>query len=233
MWDGAINHIEVQALAPISDKKEMAESLENVIKKLQGKKMYRTLFYKAFTDSTITGQHLLKALAQFQLTLVSANSIYDKVKSGTENFTEKEQKGYELFKRNCNSCHQEPLFSSYKFANNGLPKDSYLKDIGRMGVTQRKEDNLMFKIPSLRNLSYSYPYMHDGRFTRLSQVIDHYTKGIQSNSKVSKELAKKIVLSDNDKVDLIAFLLTLNDREFVKNSDFQFPKEILQQPEGK
>ncbi|WP_407648298.1 cytochrome-c peroxidase [Chryseobacterium formosus] len=176
---------------------------------------------------------MLKALAQFQLTLVSANSIYDKVKSGTENFTEKEQKGYELFKRNCNSCHQEPLFSSYKFANNGLPKDSYLKDIGRMGVTQRKEDNLMFKIPSLRNLSYSYPYMHDGRFTRLSQVIDHYTKGIQSNSKVSKELAKKIVLSDNDKVDLIAFLLTLNDREFVKNSDFQFPKEILQQPEGK
>lgn len=233
LWDGAINHIEVQALAPISDKKEMAESLENVIKKLQGKKIYRNLFYKAFSDSTITGQHLLKALAQFQLTLVSANSKYDKVKSGTENFTEQEQKGYELFKRNCNSCHQEPLFSSYKFANNGLPTDSYLKDVGRMGVTKQKKDSLMFKIPSLRNLSYSYPYMHDGRFTRLSQVIDHYTKGIQPHSKVSKELTKKIVLSDNDKVDLIAFLLTLNDREFVKNPDFQFPKEILLPTEGK
>lgn len=233
MWDGAVNHIEVQALAPMSDKKEMGESIENVVKKLQAKKVYRTLFYKAFSDSTITGQRLLKAVAQFQLTLISAGSKYDQVKKGKENFTEQEQKGYDVFKRNCNSCHQEPLFSSYQFANNGLPIDSYLKDVGRMGVTQQKKDSMMFKIPSLRNLSYSYPYMHDGRFTRLSQVINHYTNGIHQNSKVSKELRNKIILSDNEKVELIAFLLTLNDKEFVKNPDFQFPKEILLLPEGK
>lgn len=233
MWDGAVNHIEVQALAPISDKKEMGESIENVVKKLQAKKLYRTLFYKAFSDSTITGQHLLKALAQFQLTLISAGSKYDQVKKGKDSFTEQEQKGYEIFKRNCNSCHQEPLFSSYQFANNGLPIDSYLKDVGRIGVTQQKKDSMMFKIPSLRNLSYSYPYMHDGRFTRLSQVINHYTNGIHQNSKVSKELRNKIILSDNEKVELIAFLLTLNDKEFVKNPDFQFPKEMLLSPEGK
>jgi cytochrome c peroxidase len=82
MWDGAVNHIEVQALAPISDKKEMGESIENVVKKLQAKKLYRTLFYKAFSDSTITGQNLLKAIAQFQLTLISAGSKYDQVKKG-------------------------------------------------------------------------------------------------------------------------------------------------------
>ncbi|RZJ50172.1 MAG: c-type cytochrome [Chryseobacterium sp.] len=233
MWDGAVNHIEVQALAPISDKKEMAESLENVIRKLQAKKLYRSLFYRAFSDSTITGQHLLKAIAQFQLTLISANSKYDQVKKGKESFTNQEQNGYGIFKRNCNSCHQEPLFSSYKFANNGLPIDSHLKDLGRIGVTQQRKDSLLFKIPSLRNLSYSYPYMHDGRFSRLSQVISHYTNGIQQNSKVSKELKKKIILTDNEKVDLIAFLLTLNDKEFVKNPDFQFPKEILLSSEGK
>lgn len=102
-----------------------------------------------------------------------------------------------------------------------------------MGVTRQKKDSLMFKIPSLRNLSYSYPYMHDGRFTRLSQVVNHYTNGIQQNSKVSKELRKKIILTDHEKVDLIAFLLTLNDREFVKNQNFQFPKEILLSSEGK
>ena len=232
MWDGAVNHIEVQALAPISDQKEMAESIENVIKKLQAKKLYRRLFYQAFSDSTVTGQHLLKALAQFQLTLISANSRYDKVKKGKENFTEQEQKGYEIFKQNCNSCHQEPLFSSYKFANNGLPVDIYLKDQGRFSVTKQSKDSLLFKIPSLRNLSYSYPYMHDGRFTRLSQVINHYTNGIQQNSKVSKELKNKIILTDNGKIDLIAFLLTLNDKEFVRNPDFQFPKEILWSSEG-
>ncbi len=233
MWDGAVNHIEVQALAPISDKKEMAESLDNVIKKLQRKKLYRTLFYKAFSDSTVTGQHLLKALAQFQLTLVSANSRYDKVKIGKEHFTEQEQKGYVVFKRNCNACHAEPLFSTYELANNGLPENPNLKDQGRMKVTQQAKDRFLFKIPSLRNLSYSYPYMHDGRFSRLSQVINHYTGGIEQNTAVSKELKKKIILTDNEKVDLIAFLLTLNDQEFVKNPDFQFPKEILLQSEGK
>ena len=102
----------------------MAESIENVVKKLQAKKLYRTLFYKAFSDSIVTGQHLLKAIAHFQLTLISARSKYDQVKKGKDSFTEQEQKGNDNFKRNCNSCHQEPLFSSYQFAANELPMDS-------------------------------------------------------------------------------------------------------------
>ena len=120
MWDGAINHLDVQALAPISHPKEMGEKIEDVVAKLQQSKLYPKLFYKAYNDSIVTGEKVLKALSQFQLTLISGNSKYDKVKQNKEKFTEQEQKGYSLFQKNCNSCHTEPLFSNYTFANNGL-----------------------------------------------------------------------------------------------------------------
>ncbi len=232
MWDGAVNHIDVQALAPISDKREMAESLENVIKKLKGSKIYPTLFQKAYADSGITSQKLLKAMAQFQLSLVSCNSKYDKVLAKKDSFTLQENNGYKLFKQHCNSCHTEPLFSNYQFANNGLPLDKNLNDYGKGAITKQSKDSLLFKIPSLRNLSYTYPYMHDGRFNKLSQVINHYTNGIVQYPNLSKELKNPIQLTPNEKVDLVAFLLTLNDKEFVRNTNFQFPKNIFLQSEG-
>jgi cytochrome c peroxidase len=233
MWDGAINHLDVQALAPISHPKEMGEKIETVVAKLQNNKLYPKLFYIAFDDSIITGERVLKALSQFQLTLVSANSKYDRVKSKKEKFTEQEQKGYALFLKNCNACHTEPLFSNYTFANNGLPLDTGLKDFGKWMVTKQSADSLKFKIPSLRNLSYTYPYMHDGRFNKLNQVLNHYTQGIKQGPTLANELRNSIQLSSDEKVDLISFLLALNDIDFVFNPKHGFPKEILLQTEGK
>lgn len=232
MWDGAINHIEMQALAPISDTKEMAESLESVIKKLKSSKIYPTLFLKAYGDSSITSQKLLKAIANFQLSIISNRSKYDQVIAKKDSFSRKEINGYKIFKEHCNSCHTEPLFSNYQFASNGLSIDKNLNDYGKGAITKQPGDSLLFKIPSLRNLSYTYPYMHDGRFNRLSEVINHYTNGIVQNKNLAKELKKQINLNPNEKVDLIAFLLTLNDKEFVKDTNYQFPKKILFPTEG-
>lgn len=227
MWDGAINNLDMQALAPISHPKEMGSSIHEVVMKLQSKKMYRELFYKAFSDSMVTGERTLKAMSQFMLTLVSANSKYDKVIRKEENFTEQEKNGYELFQRNCASCHKEPLFTSNEFANNGLPVDTLLNDFGKIRITQNKQDSLKFKIPTLRNIEYTYPYMHDGRFKKLSQVLNHYTNGIHQSLTLANELKQGINLSSNEKVDLIAFLLTLSDKEFIFNQKHSFPKAQL------
>jgi len=224
MWDGAINHLDVQALAPISHPKEMNETIKSIVLKLQNHSYYPLEFYEAFQDSAITGEHVLKALSQFQLTLVSANSKYDQVKKGAKTFTEQENNGYDLFKTNCNSCHTEPLFSTYEFAYNGLAIDTTLNDFGRMKITEESADSLSFKIPSLRNLSFTSPYMHDGRFKKLQQVLNHYTAGINESTIISEALKKPIVLTSNEKTDLIAFLLTLNDSDFVFDKKHQFPE---------
>lgn len=227
MWDGAINHLDVQALAPISHPKEMGEEISSVVRKLNDSKEYRRLFYLAYRDSMVTGEHLLKALSQFQLTLVSAQSKYDEVKQGRSSFSNQEKNGYQLFQKHCNSCHREPLFSSYEFANNGLPVDTNLLDFGKWQVSKQSQDSFLFKIPSLRNLSYSLPYMHDGRFRRLTEVINHYTNGITKHPTLAKELQSPIVLNSNEKNDLIAFLLTLNDKKFVFEPKHQFPKKKI------
>jgi cytochrome c peroxidase len=224
MWDGAINHLDVQALAPISHPKEMNETIKSIVLKLQNHSYYPLEFYEAFQDSAITGEHVLKALSQFQVTLVSANSKYDQVKKGAKTFTEQENNGYDLFKTNCNSCHTEPLFSTYEFAYNGLAIDTTLNDFGRMKITEESADSLSFKIPSLRNLSFTSPYMHDGRFKKLQQVLNHYTAGINESTIISEALKKPIVLTSNEKTDLIAFLLTLNDSDFVFDKKHQFPE---------
>jgi len=228
MWDGAINHLDMQALAPISHPREMGEDLKHVVEKLSNQPEYKRLFEEAYGESVITGERVLKALSQFQLTLVSDGSKYDDVIRGTSDFTAQESRGYDLFKNHCNTCHQEPLFSTYKFARNGLPIDSVLQDYGRQTVTLNSKDSLNFKIPSLRNLSYTYPYMHDGRFKTLHQVINHYVGSDFAEFSSKSKSVKAIRLLPTERVDLIAFLLTLNDEKFVFNSKHQFPKEILE-----
>jgi cytochrome c peroxidase len=223
MWDGAVNHLDMQALAPISSHTEMDEDISNICLKLSRSDKYLILFEKAFGDPKISGERVLKALAQFQLTLVSAESKYDSVIRKEAIFSEQENKGYHLFKQHCNSCHTAPLFSNFNFADNGLAIDTTLNDYGRMKVSQNTNDSLKFKIPSLRNLSYSYPYMHDGRFKKLSEVLNHYNRGIVRRNGLASELKDGINLSSNEKVDLIAFLLTLNDKNFVFNKEFGFP----------
>jgi cytochrome c peroxidase len=223
MWDGAVNHIEVQALAPISNPIEMDESLVNIVAKLQRAQPYPRLFFEAFGDSVITGERVLLSLAQFQLTLISCNSKYDSVMAGTSAFTAQEEIGYNLFRQNCASCHKEPLMSNYEFRNNGLKVDTTLNDYGRVVMTANPKDSLLFKVPTLRNIEYTYPYMHDGRFKTLNQVMNHYTSGIVMYPTLSPELKKPIVLSANDKIDLISFLLTLSDKSFVFNRNFAYP----------
>jgi len=227
MWDGAINHLDMQALAPISHPSEMGEKIENVALKLQRSKIYPALFYKAYNDSIISGEHILKAISQFMLTLVSADSRYDSVMRKQAEFTIQEKNGYRLFQQNCASCHTEPLFTNLQFENNGLAVDTILKDHGRMKVTKNPSDSLKFKVPTLRNIEFSFPYMHDGRFKKLSEVINHYTSGVVQSKTLSGKLQKPIVLSSNEKVDVIAFLLTLTDKKFLFNSNFSYPKDIL------
>ena len=231
MWDGASNHLDMQALAPISHPSEMGSNINEVINKLNESKAYKELFLNAFQDSTISTSKILKALSQFQLTLVSSNTKYDKVKMGKETFTEQEKNGYQLYKNNCASCHSEPLFSNYNFENNGLPIDPSLKDLGRFVIKQNENDKGKFKVPSLRNLSFTYPYMHDGRFMTLQEVINHYTSGIEHSTTLSSQLNESIELSSNEKVDLISFLLTLNDKDFAFNKKHQFKKIVDQAKE--
>jgi cytochrome c peroxidase len=225
MWDGAINHLDMQALAPISHRDEMDEKIENVIFKINQIKKYKMLFFIAFGDSTATGEKTLKAISQFMLTLISANSKYDLVKQHKATFTSQEQNGYKLFQKHCASCHKEPLFTNLQFENNGLKTDPKLNDFGRMKITQNTKDSLKFKVPTLRNIEFSFPYMHDGRFKKLNQVLNHYTNEIQYSPTLSQALTESIKLSSNEKVDIIAFLLTLSDREFLFNQAHSFPKE--------
>ncbi len=227
MRDGSINHLDMQALAPISNAVEMDENITNVVSKLQSSVLYKNLFQKAFGDTVITGEHTLKAISQFMLTLVSSNSKYDSVMRKQAVFSSQENKGYVLFKKNCGSCHTEPLFTNDAFKNNGLTTDTSLMDFGRYSVTRKAADSLAFKVPTLRNIEFSYPYMHDGRFKNLNQVLKHYTHGIEHSKTLAKELRKPIQLSSNEKVDLIAFLLTLTDKSFLFNPNFFYPKEIF------
>ncbi len=225
MWDGAINHLDMQALAPISHPDEMGEKIESVVLKLQQSKNYRTLFYKAYGDSNITGEHTLKAISQFMLTLVSSNSKYDSVMRKQAQFTSQEKNGYALFQKNCSSCHAEPLFTNLQFENNGLAVDNTLNDYGRMKVTKNKNDSLKFKVPTLRNIEFSFPYMHDGRFKTIAAVLKHYTNEVIQSQTLSFHLQKPMVLSSNEKVDLTAFLLTLTDKSFLFNTKHGFPKK--------
>ena len=227
MWDGAIINLDMQSLAPISHPAEMASSIKEVVAKLNRSRMYRKLFFMAYQDSSITGEHTLKAIAQFMLTIISNNSKYDRVMNHSENFTAQEANGYYLFKKNCSSCHTEPLFTNGNFENNGLAIDAMLNDKGRMRITQKRDDEFKFKVPTLRNIEFSYPYMHDGRFKRLSDVLNHYVSGIRTIETVAPQLQKGINLSANEKIDLISFLLTLSDKEFLFDSKFSYPREAI------
>jgi cytochrome c peroxidase len=163
---------------------------------------------------------MLKALAQFTGSLVSADSKYDKVKRGEAKFIEPEEKGYELFKANCNTCHREPLFTDNSFRNNGLGLNRF-KDIGRQAISMQKADSLKFKVPTLRNIGLTIPYMHDGSFATLDKILDHYTSLDTASSTLDPLLRKKLNLNIKEKKQLILFLYTLTDTAFAKNPRFR------------
>jgi cytochrome c peroxidase len=219
MWDGSANHLDMQPLAPLSNSAEMDEKLDNILLKLNASTAYKTLFYKAFGDSVATGQRTLLAFSQFILQLNSYNSKYDKYARNEEGgaFNVQEMNGLQLFRTHCANCHTEPLFTNNGFETNGLPVDTTLNDIGRKAVTHNPDDAYKFKVPTLRNIEFTFPYMHDGRFKKLREVLNHYT--------TTGKLQKSIVLNSNEKADIIAFLLTLTDNEFLADKRFGFPRD--------
>jgi len=222
MWDGGINHIEVMPIAPITNPVEMHETLENVIVKLKRSTKYQSLFKKAFGNESITDQQMLKALSSFMAMIVSDQSKYDKVMRGETNFTNQEAIGYQLFNQKCASCHSGELFTDFEYRNNGL--DQTFSDIGRGLITQNPQDYGKFKTPSLRNIELTYPYMHDGRFYNLSQVLDHYSIGIQQSATLDPSLQNGIALTSSEKTALIAFLKTLTDYELLTNRWLSEPR---------
>lgn len=223
MWDGGINHLDLQPLAPITAENEMAETIENVINKLKSDKEYRQLFKAAFGDETINTQRLGKAISQFELQLISSNSKYDKVMRGEAAFILPEQLGYDIFKKKCIACHTEPMFTDYSYRNVGLPIDTYLKDLGRMKITGDPADSLKFKVPSLRNVGMTFPYGHDGRLFSLMSVFEHYRKNMVVSATTDPLLKNKMALSNYEIGQLTAFLYTLTDSSFLKDPRFAPP----------
>ncbi len=220
MWDGGIVDLDLQAIAPITNHLEMDETMDNVIQKLRKSSTYPTLFKKAYGSEEITTSTFLKALSQFMVMCVSSNSKYDSVmRNQGPVFSQDEQEGYFLVKQKCTPCHQEPLFTDQSFRNNGI-SISEINDLGRYLITQNDNDKYKFKVPSLRNLIYTAPYMHDGRFFSLNAVLDHYSDMIQPTPNLDTQLQNGIVLSAQEKEKILKFLATLNDKSFLLDKRF-------------
>ncbi|MDB4835147.1 c-type cytochrome [Cyclobacteriaceae bacterium] len=225
MWDGSVNHLDFQPLAPLTNPVEMDADLNTIVNYLKSDSTYKVMFEKAFgKKAEINTPNMLKAFSQFMLQIKSFNSKYDKVKRGEDQFASLEAEGYELFKDNCASCHSEPLFTNQQFANNGLEVDPKYNDGGRIKVTGLVEDSLKFKVPTLRNIEVTYPYMHDGRFKSLQMVIHHYVHNVKQTPNLAPELDRPIILKEAEKRALIMFLKTLTDKEFLYNKSLSFPR---------
>jgi cytochrome c peroxidase len=226
MWDGGIADLDLQSVAPITNHLEMDETMPNVLAKLRSTTGYPALFKKAYGSEEITSTGFLKALSQFMLLCVSSNSKYDRATRNEPgvSFTPEEAAGRLLVQQKCSSCHPEPMFTDYSFRNNGLTP-SMLNDEGRYLITQNNADRYKFKVPSLRNLAYTAPYMHDGRLLNLDAVLEHYSTQVQQMPTLDPLLAQQngIPLTVADKAKITAFLNTLNDRDFLFDKRFSQP----------
>ncbi|WP_419802836.1 cytochrome-c peroxidase [Mucilaginibacter sp.] len=227
MWDGGVHHIELSPMNAMTNHCEMATDLNTITSRLQASTAYPALFKAAFGTTEINSQRTFRALAQFTSMLISANSKYDKVirHEGDAAFTTEEAAGYAIFQKNCSTCHKEPLFTDFSYRSNGL--DLKPDDMGRDSITHLEADRGKFRVPSLRNIELTSPYMHDGRFDNLKQVLEHYNSGVKHHANLDPELQKNgrlgIALSATAQNQLIAFLKTLTDREFVNDPRFQAP----------
>lgn len=231
-WDGHVFSLEHQALEPVTNPIEMQNTWEVATSRLQSHPQYPILFQQAFGTSTISAELVTKAIAQFERTLISANSKFDNHLLGQATLTPQELNGFNVFmdesKGDCFHCHgnpNNPLWTDNIFHNNGL--DATFSDLGLGEVTGDPADNGKFKTPSLRNLLFTAPYMHDGRFNTLDDVINQYSEGLQDSPTIDPLMKKVdeggVHLSLQDKADLKAFLLSLSDPSFVNNPDFRNP----------
>lgn len=228
-WDGGAADLETQVLGPIANPVELHEDIGNVVKKLQQHPQYPSLFKKAFGTDVVSSKLIMQAIAQFERTMISANSKFDQWKSGKTSLTAEETRGMEVYlsetKGDCVHCHGiGSTFTDFEFRNTGL--DSIPIDKGRSLITLNSSDDGKFKTPTLRNIAHTGPYMHDGRFATLRECIDHYNTGFKYTKNLSPELrtALKGRMSEQDINDLIAFLRTLTDYEFINNKNLDKPE---------
>ncbi|WIO74114.1 cytochrome c peroxidase [Porticoccaceae bacterium LTM1] len=247
-WNGRAASLEDQALTPIQDPNEMGQNLDELVRELEADPQYPQLFAAAYGD--ITPQNIAKALATFQRALVSDNSKYDQYLRGELKLSEQEELGRKLFMAhpdvkvslrggNCIDCHSQFLTSGFNtlydgFSNNGLDDEQHLRP-GLQTVTNDPNHRGMFKVPSLRNIAVTAPYMHDGRFATLEEVLEHYDNGVMRSNTLSPLIAEatnlskgqdapiELHLSDAEKQAIIAFLHTLTDQSLLTNPDFANP----------
>mgnify|MGYP005990381179 CR=1 FL=1 len=235
-WDERAASLEEQVLTPIQDHIEMGLTLNELEERLSAKREYKILFRRAFGDTIVTRQRIARGLSQFVRSLVSYQSKFDEGLAQTNdprrpfsNFTNSENRGKQLFfsqQTNCIQCHRTNAFIGDRARNNGL--DFVLTDLGVGGITNRANDFGEFKVPSLRNIEVTGPYMHDGRFSTLEQVIEHYNSGVKNSPNLDGRLrrgnsVRRLNLSTSDKTALKDFLLTLTDRTFLTDEKFSSP----------
>lgn len=239
-WDGRAKGLEEQVKIPLNDPHEMGAYLDKAVKELQKTKTYPDLFRKAFGTSEVTADRIAKAIAQFERTLISANSSYDKYLKGEYKPTDPELNGMELFMNspipdknirgaNCAQCHGTPKMFMEQFHNNGL--DTEPKDPGREQLTGLPNDRGRFRVVTLRNIALTAPYMHDGRFKNLEEVLDHYNEHIRPSKSLSLSLqgrsndpnGKNLGLTATEKSDIISFLKMLTDSTFINDPKFSDP----------
>lgn len=239
-WDGRAGNLEEQAAFPLTNPVEMGQPLDVSVRKLKNTNFYPAIFKQVYGDTAITTNRIVKALAQFERTLISANSKYDRYLADAYKPTDDELKGMTLFNAfpdpekgirgaNCSHCHGGPKNYLELFHNNGL--DSISKDEGIGAFTKLTTDRGRFKVPTLRNIALTAPYMHDGRFKTLSEVIDHYSEHIAPSPALSAFLQdasntpgqRALKLTVTEKKQLIAFLNMLTDTTFTADARFADP----------
>ena len=220
-WDGSAPNLETVYRNHITSPTELAETVANVLQKIGSDGNYKSLFRAAFGDEKITEDRVYKALSQFVLSLVSADSKYDKMLRGETSLNAYEQEGYTVFKAKCGSCHKEPLFTDFSYRNTGFEVDPQLNDFGRMRVTGNPADSLKFRVPSLRNAEFTSYYTHDGRINMMRSVIDHYRFSVNGSPTLDSLLINGIQLTDLEVDQLVAFIRTLSDSAFLNNPRFR------------
>jgi cytochrome c peroxidase len=238
-WDGRANSVEDQVFFPVRDHAEMGLDWQTAANRIKSNRRYRKKFLRVFGTTEIDSTHISKAIAQFERTLISYNSKFDRVLMRMDQLNEKELRGYEIMNdqsmADCLHCHSSDanaLTTSLDFSNNGLDAISdpaLYADAGRGAITGDNRQLGHFKVPSLRNIALTAPYMHDGRFKTLGEVIRFYSSGVNSSATIDSKMTRVheggVHLSDHDKQCLEAFLLTLTDSVFISNPEFSNPFE--------
>lgn len=221
-WDGRAASLEEQCLMPIQNPDEMGLPVEEAVKRLNQSKEYKLLFQKIFGQKP-DAKNLAAAFAAFEKTLETVDSKFDDWSNNLKNLTAQEERGRQLFigdKAKCFDCHREEDFTTDEFKNIGLYNGKELDDEGLFNLTNKETDKGKFKTPGLRNIAVTAPYMHNGMFKTLEEVVEYYNdpqKFVKDPINIDEVLKAPLNLTEKEKKDLVAFLKTLTDKKYLKS----------------